>query len=87
MPVFPDVPSMIIPPGFNLPSFSATSTIFKAIRSLIELPGLKYSTFAKIVQGKSLVILFNLIRGVLPIVSKMLLSHIKHICGKGRETF
>ena len=35
------VPSTIVPPGFNLPSFSATSTIFKAILSLILLPGLK----------------------------------------------
>jgi len=42
----------------------------------MELPGLKYSTFAKTVQGKSLVILFNLISGVLPIVSKILFFHI-----------
>ena len=47
MPVFPDVPSTIVPPGFNLPSFSASSIIFKAIRSFTELPGLKLSTLAK----------------------------------------
>ena len=44
--------------------------------SLQLLPGLKYSTFAKTVHGKSFVILFNFIKGVLPIVSSMLFNHI-----------
>jgi cystathionine beta-synthase len=42
---------MIVPPGFIFPSFSATSSIFIAILSFIEFPGLKYSTFANTVQG------------------------------------
>ena len=44
--MFPDVPSMIVPPGFSFPARSASSIIFTAMRSLIELPGLKVSIFA-----------------------------------------
>ena len=55
IPVLPEVPSIIVPPGTKRPSFSASSTILSAIRSLQEEPGLKYSTFAKTVQGKSFV--------------------------------
>ena len=51
MPVLPDVPSMIVPPGFSCPAFSASSIIRTAIRSLIELPGLKVSTFASTVAS------------------------------------
>ena len=75
MPVLPEVPSMMVPPGFNLPSRSASSIIFNAIRSLIELPGLVDSTFANMIAGIALVILFNLTKGVFPIVSKILLYH------------
>ena len=46
MPVLPDVPSMIVPPGLSFPDFSASSIIFTAIRSLIELPGLVVSILA-----------------------------------------
>ena len=46
MPVLPDVPSMIVPPGFSFPARSASSIIWIAIRSLIEFPGLKVSTLA-----------------------------------------
>ena len=46
MPVLPDVPSMIVPPGLRRPSRSASSIIFTAIRSLIELPGLNVSSLA-----------------------------------------
>ena len=49
MPVLPDVPSTIVPPGFNAPLRSASSIILTAIRSLIELPGLNVSTFASTV--------------------------------------
>ena len=41
MPVLPDVPSMIVPPGFSRPARSASSIILTAIRSLIELPGIE----------------------------------------------
>ena len=78
IPVFPDVPSTIVPPGFNLPSDSASSTIFKAILSFTELPGLKYSTLASTVASISLVILFNLTIGVFPIVSRILLAIFIH---------
>ena len=46
VPVLPEVGSTIVPPGFRRPSASAASTILIATRSLIEPPGLKYSTLA-----------------------------------------
>src|SRR4029450_10662985 len=49
MPVLPDVPSMIVPPGLSAPLRSASSIIFTAIRSLIELPGLKVSSLTRTV--------------------------------------
>ena len=39
-PVLPEVGSMMVPPGFKAPDFSASSTIAKAMRSLMEPPGL-----------------------------------------------
>src|SRR6266568_1633094 len=45
-PVFPDVGSMIVPPGRSAPEASAASTIRSAIRSLTDPPGLMYSTLA-----------------------------------------
>ena len=62
---------MIVPPGFNLPSASASSIMVNAMRSLTELPGLKVSYLARTKQGSSSVILFTLTNGVLPIVSSM----------------
>ena len=76
IPVFPDVPSTIVPPGFNLPSFSASSIIFNAILSLTEFPGLKYSTLASTKASISDVILFNLIKGVFPMVSKIFFEYL-----------
>ncbi len=55
IPVFPEVPSTMVPPGFNRPDCSASSIILTAILSLMELPGLKNSTLAYTGQGKSLV--------------------------------
>src|SRR5687768_17171321 len=46
VPVLPEVGSTIVPPGLSRPSASAASTIRIATRSLIEPPGLKYSTLA-----------------------------------------
>ena len=43
---FPEVPSMMVPPGFKRPSASASSIIFTAILSFTEFPGLKVSTLA-----------------------------------------
>jgi hypothetical protein len=46
IPVLPEVPSMIVPPGFRAPLLSASSIILTAMRSLIELPGLVVSILA-----------------------------------------
>ena len=46
IPVFPDVGSIIVAPGFNAPYFSASSIIFFAILSFTLPAGLKYSSFA-----------------------------------------
>ncbi len=51
MPVLPDVPSMIVPPGGSRPSRSASSIIRTAMRSLIELPGLNVSILATTVAS------------------------------------
>ena len=40
---------MIVPPGFSRPARSASSIMRTAMRSLIELPGLKVSTLASTV--------------------------------------
>ena len=71
IPVFPEVPSIIVPPGFKRPCFSASSIILSAILSFVELPGFKASYLAKTRHGKSSVSLFSLTRGVLPIVPKI----------------
>ena len=47
IPVFPEVASIRVSPGLILPSFSAHSTISRAIRSLTDPPGLNNSSFAK----------------------------------------
>src|SRR6478735_5647014 len=47
MPVLPDVGSRIVQPGRSVPSFSASSIIFRAGRSLIEPVGLRSSSFAQ----------------------------------------
>ena len=46
IPVFPEVGSMIVSPGFSVPARSASSTILKAILSLTLPPALKNSHFA-----------------------------------------
>src|SRR3954451_4592884 len=46
IPVLPDVGSRIVQPGRSVPSFSATSTIFSAARSLIEPVGFWSSSLA-----------------------------------------
>lgn len=45
-PVFPDVGSMSVLPGFSIPFCSASSTIRSPILSFTEPPALKYSHFA-----------------------------------------
>lgn len=46
LPVFPEVGSMMVQPGFKRPSFSASSTMRFPMRSLTEPPALKYSHLA-----------------------------------------
>ena len=71
IPVLPEVPSMIVPPGFKRPSASASSIIFTAILSLTEFPGLKVSTFASTKASTPTVTLFSFTSGVLPIVPRI----------------
>src|SRR5690606_15713957 len=47
MPVLPAVGSIIVPPGFSLPDFSASRIKANPMRSLTLPPGLKYSSLAK----------------------------------------
>ncbi len=76
IPVLPEVPSIMVPPGFNLPSFSASSIILRAILSFTEFPGLNVSTFAKTKAGKSSPnTLLSCTSGVLPIVSRIFFAY------------
>src|SRR5690606_9298488 len=75
-PVFPLVPSMIVPPGFSRPFRSASSIIASPIRSLTEPPGLKNSTLARTVQGRSAGMALSRTSGVLPIVPSTFSCHI-----------
>src|SRR3954468_16098530 len=71
VPVLPDVGSTIVPPGLSRPSCSAASTIRIATRSLIEPPGLKYSTLATIAGASPAPILESRTSGVSPTVSRI----------------
>src|SRR5262245_53608386 len=71
MPVLPEVPSMMVPPGLSSPARSASSIILTAMRSLIELPGLNVSTFARTVPLTPLVMRLIRTIGVLPIASRI----------------
>src|SRR5262249_2832620 len=72
MPVVPDVPSMIVPPGLSSPARSASSIILTAMRSLMELPGLNVSSLARTVAGTiPFVIALMRTSGVPPMASRM----------------
>ena len=71
MPVLPEVPSIMVPPGFKRPSASASFIICKAILSFTEFPGLNVSYLESTKQGNSFVKTFNLTKGVFPIVSNI----------------
>src|SRR3954453_23888320 len=62
---------MIVPPGRSRPSRSAASTMRIATRSLMEPPGLKYSTLATICGAHPWPIRLRRTRGVSPTVSRM----------------
>src|SRR5215211_3638882 len=71
VPVLPEVGSMIVPPGFSRPSASAASTIRIATRSLIEPPGLKYSTLATTCGVRPDAMRLRRTSGVSPTVSRI----------------
>jgi hypothetical protein len=72
IPVLPEVPSMIVPPGLSAPDRSASSIILTAIRSLIELPGLNVSSFARTVAfTRPLVIALMRTMGVSPMAPRI----------------
>src|SRR5688500_11953733 len=72
IPVLPDVPSMIVPPGLSRPAFSASSIMATAMRSLIEFPGLNVSIFANTSASISpRVIAWMRTGGVLPMASRI----------------
>ena len=69
--MLPDVGSMIVPPGFKAPDFSASSTILTAMRSLTLPPGFMYSILAATVADPAGTTLVNFTSGVLPTRSTM----------------
>ena len=73
IPVFPDVGSIMVEPGFNFPSFSACSIISFAIRSLTDPAGLKYSSFARSLASRPnfFSMCLNSTSGVCPISSNV----------------
>jgi hypothetical protein len=71
MPVFPEVGSISVSPGFIRPDFSAFSTILRPIRSLRDPPALKNSHLAYSSQFKSFPIEFSLTTGVFPMAPKI----------------
>src|SRR5690606_12767152 len=82
IPVLPDVPSMMVPPGLSNPAASASSIIFIAMRSLMELPGLVVSILTSMVPLRRLVMRLSFTIGVWPMVSSILLCHmISEIAG------
>src|SRR3954452_22519297 len=62
---------MIVPPARHRPSCSAASVMRIAIRSLIDPPGLKYSTLATTCGAHPCAIRLSRTRGVSPTVSRM----------------
>jgi hypothetical protein len=65
--VLPAVPSTTVPPGLSRPRFSASSTTYRAARSLTEPPGFWNSALPRISQPVSSESFFRRMRGVLPI--------------------
>ena len=53
IPVLPEVGSIIVAPGFNLPFLSASSIMASATRSFTEPAGLKYSSLAMIAASST----------------------------------
>ena len=79
IPVFPEVGSIRVSPGLMRPSFSASSTILKPIRSFRDPPAFKNSHFANKLHSKCDPILFNCTTGVCPIASRMVFNDISFL--------
>src|SRR5438132_8450331 len=71
-PVFPEVGSTMVPPGFSRPRRSASSIMRSPIRSLTLPPGLSVSTFARMVGRSPAVMRWSRTNGVCPTASRML---------------
>ena len=69
IPVFPEVGSIIVPPFLRRPLLSASCIMKRAILSLAEPAGLKYSSFASIVALRLFFFIKfeSFMRGVFPI--------------------
>src|SRR6266850_3949078 len=76
MPVLPEVPSIIVPPGLSRPFFSASSIMVMPMRSFTEPPGLVNSALTYICGFRPWLMRFRRISGVWPTASKMLLHFI-----------
>src|SRR5690606_37611963 len=83
IPVLPEVGSTIVPPGSSTPLRSASSTIDRAILSLMEPPGLARSD---LIQTSWSLPNRRLMRtcGVLPIVSRIEFAFIRVLQSMGR---
>src|SRR5690606_22353745 len=81
IPVLPDVPSLIGPPGLRNPAASASSIRSTAIRSFTELPRLVVSIWANIVPFKPLTMRLSRTMGGLTIVSRAAAWHMTLVFG------
>jgi hypothetical protein len=75
-PVLPEVGSMMVPPGFSAPLASAASTMARAMRSLMEPPGLLRSDLIQTWASGPNRRLMRMC-GVWPIVARTLLAFIR----------
>ena len=69
IPVLPEVPSTIVPPGLSAPEATASSTMAAPMRSLTLLAGLADSSLASTVACTPSVTELRRTSGVLPMVS------------------
>src|SRR2546423_13048518 len=68
-PVFPDVGSTMVPPGFSRPARSPASIMRRPIRSFTLPPGFSISSLARIVGRTPRAMRCSRTRGVLPMAS------------------
>ena len=71
IPVLPDVPSTIVPPGLRPPDATASSMIAAPMRSFTLAAGLADSSLARTVACSPSVRELRRTSGVLPMVSEM----------------